>query len=99
MRPVRFTLLIPEHNARFMVRSEEEGSAFVPWAGNNLRDILCIQEERVVGRDNTVSYQNKKLQIPADSHRYHYVKVAVQVHEHEEGGSARVPWATLFSEI
>ena len=34
--------------------AEDTGSAFVPFAGN-LADILCVQEDRVVGNDNTVA--------------------------------------------
>ena len=44
---------LPAHNARFARPDEDTGSAFVPFAGN-LADILCVQEDRVVGNDNTV---------------------------------------------
>jgi hypothetical protein len=79
---------IPAHNRRFAVTPEEEGTAFVLWAGGNLQDILCVREERVVSMDNTVSYRNRKLQVPADTHRYHYVKAQVWVHEYEDGSLA-----------
>jgi hypothetical protein len=62
-----------------------DGSAFTPWAGRHLGEILCIQEERTVGNDNTVRYRNRVLQIPADRHRHHYVKCKVTVHEHTDG--------------
>lgn len=29
-----------------------------------LREILCVQEERIVARDNTVSFAGLKLQLP-----------------------------------
>jgi len=45
------------HNARFAVEPAGEGTAFIPFAGA-LDDILCIEEERVVGHDNTVRYDN-----------------------------------------
>ena len=32
-------------------------SAFVPWIGTNLKDILCLQEERSVRPDNCVAYK------------------------------------------
>ena len=76
---------LPDHNKRFTVPSEEKGSAFIPWAGNGLQDILSIQEERTVGNDNTVRYKGLCLQIPEDKHRYHYVKVRVRVHEYPNG--------------
>jgi len=75
---------IPQHNARFAVRAAEEGTAFVPYVGP-LADILCVQEERVVGKDNTVRYQNRVLQIPEQRHRHHFVKVTVRVHEYPDG--------------
>jgi len=74
---------LPRHNARFARPPEDAGSAFVPFAGS-LEDILCIQEERVVGNDNTVRYKNRVLQIPADRHRHHYVKARVRVHEYPD---------------
>lgn len=78
---------LPRHNACFARTPEDAGSAFVPFTGN-LEDILCIQEERVVGNDNTVRYKNRTLQIPADRHRHHYVKATVRVHEYPDGGMA-----------
>jgi len=77
------TVYLPAHNARFARRAEETSSAFVPFAGD-LEDILCVQEERVVGNDNTVRYHGRTLQIPADRHRHHYVKARVRVHEYPD---------------
>jgi transposase len=77
-------LYLPRHNARFARAAEEAGSAFVPFAGN-LDDVLCVQEERQVGNDNTVRYKNRTLQIPADRHRHHYVKATVRVHAYPDG--------------
>jgi len=76
---------LPAYNREFMVPAAEPGSAFVPWIGGSLRDILCVQEERVVRADNCVVYGNKLLQIPADRHRCHYVKAKVRVHEYPSG--------------
>jgi len=78
-------VFLPAHNARFRAAPAEAGSAFVPYVGRDLRDILCVQEERVVGNDNCVSYKRLSLQIPADRHRHHYVKAKVRVHEYPDG--------------
>ncbi len=78
-------VFLPAHNARFAVAPEAAGSAFVPVAGAAIEDILCVQEERVVGNDNTVRYKNRHLQIPADRHRHHYVKAKVRVHAYPDG--------------
>jgi hypothetical protein len=75
---------VPAHNARFAVAAAEAGSAFVPFAGD-LGEILCVQVERVVGNDNCVRYQGLSLQIPAQRHRHHFVKVRVRVHAYEDG--------------
>ena len=79
---------VPAYNREFAVPAAETGSAFVPWVGGNLHDILCVQEERVVRSDNCVAYQNKLLQIPADRHRCHYVKAKVRVHEYANASLA-----------
>lgn len=76
---------IPAYNREFAVTPTEAGSAFVPWIGTQLGDILCLQEERVVRADNCVAYRNVLLQIPADAHRCHYVKAKVRVHEYPSG--------------
>ena len=79
---------MPQHNRRFAVAAEEPGQAFVPWAGAALADILCVQEERTVGNDNTVRYQCLALQIPEDRHRHHYVKAKVWVHRYPDATMA-----------
>lgn len=77
--------LIPEHNARFAVKAALDGSAFVPYVGRDLADILCVQEERRVGNDNTVRYRGLALQIPPSPLRHHFVKATVRVHEYPDG--------------
>ena len=76
---------LPQHHARFMVGATEPGTAFIPWIGTHLADILCVQDERIVAKDNTVRYQGLSLQIPQDPHRFHYVKVTVRVHAYPDG--------------
>jgi len=39
---------MPAFNAEFAQPAFEEGSAFVPWIGGELADILCERHERVV---------------------------------------------------
>jgi len=73
------------YNAEFSIPAAEEGSAFVPWFGGNLADILCEQEGRIVAKDNTVRYEGLVLQIPPDRYRCHYVKVKVRVHRYSDG--------------
>lgn len=75
---------IPRHNERFSVAAREEKSAFIPCFRADLRDILCIQEERVVQNDNTVQYGGLILQIPKNDLRHHYVRTTVMVHVYED---------------
>jgi transposase len=76
---------MPAFNAEFAHPAIEEGTAFVPYAGRDLADVLCEQHERVVGNDNCVSFENKALQIPKDTARFHYVKAMVRVHRYPDG--------------
>ena len=76
---------IAEHNARFAIEAEQEGSAFVADATGAWREILCIQEERTVGNDNTVKWQRLSLQLPPSRLRPHFVKAKVRVHEYPDG--------------
>ena len=79
---------MPNHNAEFALPASEPGSAFVPYIGTRLPDILCSQFERTVGNDNCVSFEGRKLQIPASSTRAHYVKTQVRVHRYVDGTMA-----------
>lgn len=79
---------IPRHNARFMVEPECDRSAYLPVAGFDIANMLCIQEERVVGNDNTVSYLGKKLQIQPSPYRHHFVKTPVRVHHYPDDSLA-----------
>jgi len=76
---------LPDHNRRFTEPPAEASSAFVPVPGVALADILCHQEERVVGNDNTVRFQGLVLQIPPSPWRPHFVKARVRVHRYPDG--------------
>jgi transposase len=78
-------VFIPDYNARFAVKAEHEGSAFVAIPGVDLGEILCVQEERQVGNDNCVSFNRLKLQIPASPLRAHFVKARVKVRQYHDG--------------
>jgi transposase len=76
---------LPEHNDRFAVAPEQPETGFVADRGGAHRDILCVQEERVVGNDNTVRYRGLSLQIPPSPIRPHFVKARVRVHDYPDG--------------
>jgi transposase len=79
---------LPAFNAEFAQPAMEQGSAFVPWIGGCLEDILCEQFERTVSADNCVRFEGMVLQIPADQHRCHYVKARVRVNRYANGAIA-----------
>ena len=81
-------VFVPMYNRLFAVKPELEESAFVPAGGLLWRDVLCVQEERVVAPDNTVSWNGRRLQIPPHPSRPHFVRVTVRVHEYPDGALA-----------
>ena len=79
---------LPAHNARFAVTAEQEGSAFVPAAPEQWREVLCLQETRQVGNDNSVRWKRRVLQIPKSPLRPHFVRASVRLHEYPDGAVA-----------
>src|SRR3954464_1563259 len=76
---------LPAWNARFAKPPELEGSAFVPIGDVALREVLCIEEKRQVGNDNTVVFHRRRLQIPPSPLRPHFVKANVKVRHYLDG--------------
>jgi transposase len=76
---------IPAYNAAFAVAAEQDGSAFLKDRSAAWAEILCIQDERVVGNDNTVKWNRLCLQLPPSRLRPHFVKATVSVHEYPDG--------------
>ncbi|MDI9334267.1 MAG: ISNCY family transposase [Cytophagales bacterium] len=76
---------MPTFNKHFSCPAAQLGTAYVPLRGVDVDEVLSERYERTVGNDNCVSYNKLKLQIPADQHRYHYVRTKVQVRVNCEG--------------
>jgi hypothetical protein len=76
---------LPAHNGRFAKPPALPESAFVAADPAALREVLCVQDERIVGRDNTVAYGGLKLQLPPSPARAHYVKAHVKVRRYPDG--------------
>jgi hypothetical protein len=80
---------LPAHNTRFARPPAIADSAFVPLSDPTaLFDILCVEEDRIVARDNTVSYASLQLQLPASPGRPHYVRARVKAHQYPDGALA-----------
>jgi hypothetical protein len=58
-------VFVPDYNARFGKPTAEPGTAFVAYAGPPLADVLCVQAERQVGRDNCVQWGKRALHLAA----------------------------------
>jgi transposase len=76
---------LPPHNARFARPAALPESALVAADPEQLREILCVQQDRIVARDNTIAYAGLRLQLPQSPARAHYVKARVVVREYPDG--------------
>jgi hypothetical protein len=76
---------IREFNQRFSVAAAEEGTAFVPCTRTDLERVFCLQHERVVARDNTVSFARLSLQVERQRWRGTLAGCRVIVYEHLDG--------------
>ncbi len=79
---------VAQHNARFAVAAEQPGSAFVAVPVVDLQEVLCHEEARVVGNDNTVVLQKVRLQLPPSPLRAHYGRATVKVPRYADGSHA-----------
>src|ERR1051326_4325818 len=76
---------LPKHNKQFTVAAAESGTAFVPYAGNELEKVFSRHHERVIGNDNVVTFGKVKLQIERQTFRFSMAKCRVLVCEHLDG--------------
>jgi hypothetical protein len=76
---------IADYNARFTRPPADRVSAFVPVGAHDLEPILCHEEERVVARDNTVSFGRLLLQIDKQRGRRSCAGLRVLVRRHLDG--------------
>jgi hypothetical protein len=76
---------VPFHHRTWTVPAAGEGSAFVPYTGDQLERIFAVQHARVVGNDNCVAFERRRLQIPQAVWRYSFAKCRVTVYEHLDG--------------
>jgi transposase len=78
-------VFIPNYNAEFARTATDPVSAFVPLAGVELDPILCHEEERTVGRDNTVTLDGVRLQIAKQPGRITCAGLRVTLRRHLDG--------------
>jgi transposase len=73
---------ITEFNQRFSQPASERGTAFVPLHRKDLDLVFSLKHERVVARDNTVSFANRTWQLERTKFRGTLAGCRVIVHEH-----------------
>jgi transposase len=76
---------IPDYNATFSCAPADPASAFVRLGGVDLDQILCHQEERVVGRDNTVTFDGRAFQLVRQPGRRSCTGLRVTIRRHLTG--------------
>ena len=77
------TEYLKEHNKRFARKPEKKGSAFIKVPKTiDLNKIFCFKYERTVNKDNTISFQNRVLQIGPSELRVSFSKCKVTVYKH-----------------
>src|SRR4030042_420609 len=77
---------LPRFNQRFGVPAAQPGQAYRPLnPGLNLEGILCFKERRRVGRDNTVQYRQRTLQLFPDADKVSYAGAQVEIQERLDG--------------
>jgi transposase len=76
---------IADYNARFTHPPADPASAFVPIGRHDLEQILCHEEERVVARDNTVTFGRLLLHVDKQRGRRSCAGLRVLVRRHLKG--------------
>jgi transposase len=76
---------VAEFNRRFQLAAAQPGSAFLPCRRRDLDLVFSLQCERAVNRDNTVSFQNLRLQLERVGWRATLAGCQVTVHQHLDG--------------
>jgi hypothetical protein len=76
---------LPAFNAEFSRPPADPASAFVPLAGVDLDQILCVETERVVSRDNVVTLDRLALQLAKQPGRRTCAGLRVLIRRHLTG--------------
>jgi len=76
---------VPQYNATFARPPRDPATAFVVLGTVDLDTILCHEEDRVIARDNTVTFGGRVLQIAAQPGRRSCEGLTVTVRQHLDG--------------
>jgi transposase len=73
---------VPQFNQRFSKPASQKGTAFVPLRRKDLDLVFSLQHERIVARDNTVSFANQTWQLERCKWRATLTGCRVTIHQH-----------------
>ena len=73
---------IAEFNQKFAVPAKEKGTAFRRATRTDLNWIFTVQNERVVGKDNTIAMGDRNWQLEKSRFRSSLAGCTVTIHEH-----------------
>lgn len=76
---------LPRYNQEFARSAADPATAFVTAGGAELEQILCIEEARTIGRDNTLVLDNVRLQVLKQPGRSTCAGLAVLARRHLDG--------------
>lgn len=79
-------LFLDRFNQHFMVKVEQADSAYVPWdTAFDADSFFVFRYTRLVKNDNTISFDNHILQLPAPTDRSSFAKAKVSLLQHLDG--------------
>ncbi|HEY6194934.1 MAG TPA: ISNCY family transposase [Candidatus Eisenbacteria bacterium] len=73
---------LARYNEEFAIAPLDPSSAFVTAGGADLDQILCLEDTRVVGKDDVVAFEGTPLQIPKQPGRASCAGLSVLVRRH-----------------
>jgi len=79
---------LPRYNRRFAVPPRHNGGVYRPAPSVELNTIFAFKYRRTVGMDNTLRFQQHRIQIEPDRHRSSYARARVEVHQRMDGSLA-----------
>ena len=83
---------LPVYNATFSCPPHDPASAVVPVGRVDLDQILCHEEQRLVGGDNTVAFQNRAFQLARQPGRRSCAGLPVVIRRPLSGEYSIWPW-------
>jgi DNA-binding Lrp family transcriptional regulator len=78
-------MYISRHNKAFAVKATRKGDVHRPITTQNLDNIFCIKEKRLIRNDFTIQYKNRLIQLLAEQRAVIRPKENVVIHEHFDG--------------